>query len=275
MTNSIPPARSPTLAGVGLESNSRVRGSELVGADQETAMMTVQNERTRLLDKEIGNQIKELRAVNRKLELLNEVMSGLKAVQAQFSAGADYDDEWDDQGKGWSYKLADQVNRAAMAANINLGFDSDYNTLNIYTHMSDLKEYAGKYMPSDAGEAIVNYVDRNLIGYGMPPAFGVLSYYFIDTDAPGRQGFLIPDNPGQPMNRCPGGIRYDSEIGEIRKVVTKVTGLVDNLTSVQQDQMVRLQATLNRRNEAADMTSNYVRKLHDSRAAIAEKIRGT
>ncbi|MBV7485210.1 hypothetical protein [Bordetella sp. BOR01] len=269
MTNPIPPASSPSLAGVGLDSNSRVQGADLVGADQETAMMTVQTERTRLLDKEIASQIEELRAINRKLELLNEVLSGLKAVQAQFRSSDDYDDEWDDKGDGWSYKLADQINRAAMAADINLGFDSDDNTYRFYTHMSDLDEYATAYMPSGIRLAIIKFRETGMLD----PA--VLPNYFRDNGSPGGQGFLIPDRPGQAVNRCPGGIRYDSENGEIRKVVTKVTGLVDNLSSVQQDQMVRLQAMLNRRNEAADMTSNYVRKLHESRAGIAEKIRGT
>lgn len=57
----------PSLGGVGLESSSGVRGADLVGADQETAMLSVQGERGRLLDKQIETQIQELRALNRRL----------------------------------------------------------------------------------------------------------------------------------------------------------------------------------------------------------------
>ena len=35
------------------------------------------------------------------------------------------------------------------------------------------------------------------------------------------------------------------------------------------------QALMNRRNESADMLTNYVRKMQDSKMAISEKIRGT
>ena len=103
----------PSLGGVGLESSSGVRGADLVGADQETAMLSVQGERGRLLDKQIETQIQELRALNRRLELLNTVQAGLKAVQAQFNAGAKYDKEWDDAHGGWSFRQADNINRAA------------------------------------------------------------------------------------------------------------------------------------------------------------------
>ena len=52
-------------------------------------------------------------------------------------------------------------------------------------------------------------------------------------------------------------------------------GAIDEASNLQQDQMLRLQALMNRRNESADMLTNYVRKMQDSKMAISEKIRGT
>lgn len=142
----------PSLGGVGLESSSGVRGADLVGADQETAMLSVQGERGRLLDKQIETQIQELRALNRRLELLNTVQAGLKAVQAQFNAGAKYDKEWDDAHGGWSFRQADSINRAAAEAGINLGFSSDVHAGNV-----------AQVDAADAGVAHVHVQDKLLV----------------------------------------------------------------------------------------------------------------
>lgn len=258
----------PSLGGVGLESSSGVRGADLVGADQETAMLSVQGERGRLLDKQVETQIQELRALNRRLELLNTVQAGLKAVQAQFNAGAKYDKEWDDASGGWSFALADRINRAAAQAGINLGFAADSNTWRLFGHMGDMKDFARAYLPAAQADQLANWRDKGDLGGHL------LAARLVDQMA-GRDGFMTPDYPGQTLNRCPGGIRYDSEYGELRKAVTRVQGAIDEASSLQQDQMLRLQALMNRRNESADMLSNYVRKMQDSRMAISEKIRGT
>ena len=150
----------PSLGGVGLESSSGVRGADLVGADQETAMLSVQGERGRLLDKQIETQIQELRALNRRLELLNTVQAGLKAVQAQFNAGAKYDKEWDDAHGGWSFRQADNINRAAAEAGINLGFSSDGNTWRLFGHMGDMKEFARAYLPPEQAELLAQWRDK-------------------------------------------------------------------------------------------------------------------
>ncbi|MBK1977936.1 hypothetical protein JE034_03600 [Achromobacter xylosoxidans] len=258
----------PSLGGVGLESSSGVRGSDLVGADQDTAMLSVQGERGRLLDKQIETQIRELRALNRRLELLNIVQAGLKAVQAQFNASAKYDKEWDDASGGWSFRLADRINRAAAEAGINLGFAADSNTWRLFGHMGDMKDFARAYLPSGQADLLAQWRDKgDLRGQ-------LLAAQLVDRMA-GRDGFMAPDYPGQTLNRCPGGIRYDSEYGELRKAVTRVQGAIDEASNLQQDQMLRLQALMNRRNESADMLTNYIRKMQDSRMAISEKIRGT
>ncbi len=257
----------PVLGGVGLESSSGVRGADLVGADQETAMLSVQGERSRLLDKQIETQIQELRALNRRLELLNTVQAGLKAVQAQFSAGAKYDKEWHDAG-GWSFRRADEINRAAAEAGLNLGFSSDTNTWRLFGHMSDMKAFASAYLSPEQASVLSKWRDD-----------GDLRGHFLASGLvkrmAGSQGFMTPDYPGQTLNRCPGGIRYDSDYGELRQAVQRVQGAIDEASNQQQDQLLRLQALTNRRNESADMLSNYIRKMQDSKMAISEKIRGT
>ncbi|WP_445658157.1 hypothetical protein [Achromobacter sp. NCFB-sbj8-Ac1-l] len=258
----------PVLGGVGLESSSGVRGADLVGADQETAMLSVQGERGRLLDKQIETQIQELRALNRRLELLNTVQAGLKAVQAQFNADAKYSKEWDDASGGWSFRRADEINRAAAEAGLNLGFASDSNTWRLFGHMGDMKEFAHAYLPPDQADLLVKWRDKgDLRGH-------FLAETLVKKMA-GGDGFMTPDYPGQTLNRCPGGIRYDSDYGELRQAVQRVQGAIDETSNQQQDQMLRLQALTNRRNESAEMLSNYVKKMQDSKMSISEKIRGT
>lgn len=265
----IPPSNGPrpTLGGVGVEGSGPVDGAALVGADQETALMSVQAERVRLIDKQVEVQVEELRQLNRRLELLNQVQAGLKSVQAQFPANAKFDKEWDDAGGGWSYAMADRINRAAMEAGVDLGFASDGNTWRLFGHMGDMKEFAQRYLPEQAG-ALAAWRDKGELG-------GHLVAADLARRMGGRDGFLTPDHPGQTLNRCPGGIRYDSEFGELRQAVSRVQGVIDECANRQQDQMLRLQALVNRRNESAEMMSNYVKKMQESRSAISSRIGGT
>ena len=282
MTDSLAPPPGPQFQGIGLESSSATGGVSLARTDQETALMAVQSQRMRLVNEQISVEIDELQAINKKLERLGEVLAGLKSVEAQFSSGADYDDEWDDARGGWSYRLADQINRNAALAGVDLGFSRDNNTGNMFTHMSDYDEFSHRYLSPEQNSALQfvkdnqGRLDTGIWGVGLTPK-GLESMYRVRqmaSDA-GRGGFMLPDQPGQALNRCDGGIRYDSELSEIKKAVNKVKGVVDELSSVQQDHMLRLQAMMNRRNEAADTITQYLHRMQEGKSDIVDKIKGT
>lgn len=60
----------------------------LEGADLETALMLVQHARVKLLDDQLATQMKEVDARNKKIAQLNDVLSGLNQVSAQFPSDA-------------------------------------------------------------------------------------------------------------------------------------------------------------------------------------------
>jgi len=264
----------PSLHGVGLESAGAIRGEALVGVDQETALLSVQTERTRLLDKEIAQQIEELEELNKKLELYNEVLSGLKTVEGRFAVDAKYSKRIGDR---FDPDLFDRINRGALAARIDLGFESRKTDHSFFFSLPDAEKWLVETgyrtmqgMQLKDGEDVWRFLHNSNIMWW--ERYADLTREASDL---GDGGYMHPEVLGQPPNRCPGGLRHDSTFSELKKAVNKVKGLIDDLGNVQQDQMLRLQSLMNKRNEAAEMMSNYVRKMQEGRSTIAAKIGGT
>ena len=72
----------------------------------------------------------------------------------------------------------------------------------------------------------------------------------------------------------------DAAIADLKKLKTDLSTEIDNLkTSIdsegnsQQMEMLRLQSLSNKRNEAFDMMSNFIKKMQDSRSAIISNMR--
>ena len=61
--------------------------------------------------------------------------------------------------------------------------------------------------------------------------------------------------------------------GELDKAVTELKGQVDSLGSTQQMDMLRLQSLSNKRNEAFDLMTNFMKKFADKRDAIISNMR--
>jgi hypothetical protein len=61
--------------------------------------------------------------------------------------------------------------------------------------------------------------------------------------------------------------------GELDKAVTELKGQVDSLGSTQQMDMLRLQSLSNKRNEAFDLMTNFMKKFADKRDAIIGNMR--
>ena len=61
--------------------------------------------------------------------------------------------------------------------------------------------------------------------------------------------------------------------GELDKAITGLKGQVDSLGSNQQMDMLRLQSLSNKRNEAFDLMTNFMKKFADKREAIISNMR--
>lgn len=60
---------------------------------------------------------------------------------------------------------------------------------------------------------------------------------------------------------------------EIDTMITTLKARVDNASNSQQMDMLRLQSLSNKRNEAFDIMTNFVKKMQDSRSSIIGNMR--
>ena len=68
-------------------------------------------------------------------------------------------------------------------------------------------------------------------------------------------------------------VSKSSTKGEIDTAITKVKGMIDAAGNSQQMDMLRLQSMSNKRNEAFDVMTNFVKKMQESRSSIIGNMR--
>jgi len=61
--------------------------------------------------------------------------------------------------------------------------------------------------------------------------------------------------------------------GELEKLITEIKGMIDATSNSQQMDMLRLQGLTNKRNEAFDVMTNFIKKMQDSRSSIIGNMR--
>ena len=75
------------------------------------------------------------------------------------------------------------------------------------------------------------------------------------------------------MKVLSGGSIGNATKGDIDVAIQKIKGMIDAESNSQQMDMLRLQSLSNKRNEAFDLMTNFVKKMHDGRASIVANMR--
>ena len=78
------------------------------------------------------------------------------------------------------------------------------------------------------------------------------------------------------FNNLPGGeniMKGSTTKAQIDAAITKIKGAIDNQSNSQQMDMLRLQSLTNKRNEAFDVMTNFIKKMQDSRSSIIGNMR--
>jgi hypothetical protein len=73
--------------------------------------------------------------------------------------------------------------------------------------------------------------------------------------------------------RVDGGIRGMTTKSQVDAAIAKVKGMIDSAGNSQQMDMLRLQSLTNKRNEAFDVMTNFVKKMQESRSSIIGNMR--
>lgn len=194
----------------GANGAGNIGGIDISSMDLETALMAVQNERVKLLDAQLQNQIKEVQNRNEQIAKLNDAMNSLNALVGLFKSGKDGATKMQDGGiPDWN----------------KVGTEND----NRYNQMRDS-------MWKAMGEA---GVDLNT------------DKYQLQVD---------------------GGISKVTK-GSLDTAIQAIKNKVDALSNTQQMDMTRLQGMTNKRNEAFDVMTNFIKKMQDSRSSIIGNMR--
>ncbi|GGD91337.1 hypothetical protein [Paenibacillus nasutitermitis] len=95
--------------------------------------------------------------------------------------------------------------------------------------------------------------------------------------ADAKSDYLINDNQKETLRiaRDEAGITAELPVnkGELEALVSQVKGQIDALSNSQQMDMLRLQSLSNKRNEAFETMTNFIKKMQDSRSSIIGNMR--
>ncbi|WP_298208965.1 hypothetical protein [Acidovorax sp.] len=203
-------------------------------------MMAVQSNRANLLEAQLKDQVSSVQAKNDRISSLNQLLGSLNKAAAAMPADAKAGDK-----VGISSDTAADISAAAGSAGITLPAE-----------LSVPKKWVVQLGDSTftASEAEKNEFER-LKAQGKP--FSVLGVQV-------SIGSITPSTP-QPTPQ--------PTKGQLDGFIQEVKSQIDSMSNSQQMDMLRLQSLSNKRNEAFDVMTNFIKKMQDSRSSIIGNMR--
>ena len=227
----------PTQGASLLTPNAGITVGDLSGLDLESAMMAVQSRRAQLLESQLTTEIQGVEARNDTIAKLNATIGKLNQLLAAYPASAN-----------------DSTQVGAIPAY--LGPQAEFKNgicgcrpeqeINAVLYEKQLQPFTSQ------GRGAYDSYGRRLDGNGQltyGPAFGQSAFYWR------------------------GGIGGNTSRGQIMTAISALKGQIDSLNNSQQMDMLKLQALTNKRNEAFDLMTNFVKKMSDSRSSILGNMR--
>jgi hypothetical protein len=242
----------------------------LEGLDLESMIMAVQTNRVNVMDEQIKSKMEVVQARNAKISELNANMSGMNAAVAKCGTAAD--SKLADAGATAAFlAAAPQVpDTAAMERrtytsgtiyldSIVSGNDgTTYDRLNDTIHWANSKNIP---VPPELAQATSNYQEGVELPAGQATLLLTLAAT-VSSSIKADQTVLTKADPkaAECLNR-----------GQAEAYVKSLQTQIDSLGNTQQMDMLNLQSTSNKRNEAFEIMTNFMKKFNDSRAGIIQK----
>lgn len=95
----------------------------------------------------------------------------------------------------------------------------------------------------------------------------------LSTDTSGGGGLTTQLDASGKEVRLPGGIRGDVTKGKLDGAIQQLKSQIDSASNSQQMDMLRLQSLSNKRNEAFELMTNFIKKMQDNRSSIVGNMR--
>lgn len=239
-----------TVSGLGA---GGVGGVDLSSMDIETALMTVQTQRSQLLEDALRQQLDSVNGRNAQMGGMNEAMNAktadnLKLESSNVSLQGEIDQLKDLQGRLSASKCPNPEGWYGLSWGQGDDKKLSHDTL------AQIKA-AGLTIPG--GDDAPRDVDRN----GTMDAKGRVVQGFVDQLSAKISALetKIADN----------GKTIDAN----KQAVTEIKSALDNLSNTQQMEMLRLQSMTGKRNEAFDVMTNFLKKMQESRSSIIGNMR--
>jgi hypothetical protein len=229
-----------------INATSVVSAPQLQSLDIETALMTVQSQRAFLLEDQLKGQLEDVQQRNTQIGLLNEALGAARELSARFS---DKD--------GTSKKLADKVNDEKKDYGKTDAWKVERQAIVDEFSAEDQELYKQLIMPHRSTKNVER--TKELAAMTAVPdnrtATGLQLEKLKKAAAAAKLALNINDK------------------GELEKAIENLKSLIDTHSNSQQMDMLRLQSLSNKRNEAFDVMTNFLRKMQDNRSAIVSNTR--
>ncbi len=229
-----------------INATSVVSAPQLQSLDIETALMTVQSQRAFLLEDQLKGQLEDVQQRNTQIGQLNEALGAARELSARFS---DKD--------GTSKKLADKVNDEKKDYGKTDAWKIERQAIVDEFSAEDQELYKQLIMPHRSTKNVER--TKELAAMTAVPdnrtATGLQLEKLKKAAAAAKLALNINDK------------------GELEKAIENLKSLIDTHSNSQQMDMLRLQSLSNKRNEAFDVMTNFLRKMQDNRSAIVSNTR--
>jgi chromosome segregation ATPase len=233
-----------------IQGSNSIAGMSVQGMDIETALLAVQSERASLLEEQLRGQLDSVSAKNSAIGEANEQLitkrNALAALEASNAT---------DQSSLADLKLMKQQLQSVIA--VNGGEASDTTGLG-HGWADDSADASKDLLERVKSQGLTNVTEPGDIdGNGtMDATRATMKSWVEQIDA---KISAIDAKPEM----------ISSAKAEIENLKTGI----DTLSNSQQMEMLRLQSLSNKRNEAFDVMTNFIKKMQDSRSSIIGNMR--
>lgn len=225
-------------------SSNTVSSMSLSGLDIETAMAAVQSTRANLLENQLKSQMESVQQKNEQMASINEHMNQLR------------------------------LDLASLESQIPVKQDLE-------TAISRMEDLLTKCKNPDQWIGISNVwggddPQASIEMEQMLKDLGIDTSGIKDIDANGTRDAsnpMIKQFISELDSKLDSLKNLDQEITAKKTEIENSKTQIDNLSNSQQMEMLRLQSLSNKRNEAFDLLSNFIKKMQDNRSSIIGNMR--
>ena len=211
--------------------------SQMQGMDIESMLMAVQSNRANLLEQQLMGEMKNVQAKNEQIAALNSKLTVLTGAS----------------------QLAYTDNKTTPEATLTAA------------QLTALGASATKVPTWEVTLQDGTKIQVNEAGKKEAEDYKAKNWAFRSSDYSGKKGIKSIVDKG--IQTDPTAVPKFANKGELDKAITELKSQVDSLGSTQQMDMLRLQSLSNKRNEAFDLMTNFMKKFADKRDAIIGNMR--